>query len=300
MGISGSLQNFSLPEIFQIIENGLKTGRLSITFDLKNEDLQYDLVNYLWFKSGNFVALSKPYKHNLLLYVARKEKLICPQNFIKINTSKEVIQTPLGRHLLKERLLTIKDLDLLFKKQLETVYLLFEAERGNFIFEDIDENNLVAASKITFPLMEMVGQVCQPMTISLNAMRSLKYLNKRLMEQMPDPSSGLVRLVDNHDYKLLPIEACLWSDADKKTSLKKIAQKTLFDIQDLQKAALRLILIGLIEEVTITEYSPKITSSSFFTKEPAFSSRNPVLTQSKTKVSNSLLGNLVNFLRNNF
>jgi hypothetical protein len=39
MGISGSLQDFSLPEIFQVINNGSKSGRLSINSNLKDEEL---------------------------------------------------------------------------------------------------------------------------------------------------------------------------------------------------------------------------------------------------------------------
>lgn len=80
MGISGSLQNFSLPEILQIIDSGSKTGRLSISSGLKGQAAQNKGTNYLWFQKGNFVAFSNPFKYNNLLNLIKSENFIASKN----------------------------------------------------------------------------------------------------------------------------------------------------------------------------------------------------------------------------
>ncbi|VEP17259.1 conserved hypothetical protein [Hyella patelloides LEGE 07179] len=301
MGISGSLQDFSLPEILQIIDNGSKSGRLSITSSLKGKALQNQGTNDLWFKNGNFVALSNPFKYNNLLSLIKKENIISSKNIVKLYSLEREISIPLGEYCLQQSLLSVERVNQLLENQLKEVYSLFELDDGWFFFDDADSNNQVSEPKESFPLMEMTGKKCDTLTISLQGMRSLSKLDNRLTEQMPEPNSGLIKLEDNLNCKLLPIEACLWDDANGKMSLKKIAQKTLFEIQDLQTTALRLILIGLLEEVPVSREEPQTYAAPSLERKLALSSTNSMVkTKSQGKVSNSLLGNLVDFLRNNF
>lgn len=122
--------------------------------------------------------------------------------------------------------------------------------------------------------MEMTGCKCETLTVSLQGMRSLDKLDSRITEQISEPNAGFMRLVDKLKYKLLPIEASLWDDANSQTSLKKIAQKNMFEIEDLQAVALKLILIGLIEEVPVAKFSSRLYTAPEPKRELALSSGN--------------------------
>lgn len=301
MGISGSLKDFTLPEILQIIDGGSKSGRLLINSSLKGKELQDKSTNYLWFQEGIFVAISNPFKYNNLLNLIKKENLLSAKNIVKLYSLEKELNTSLGSYCLENSLLNIDRVKQLFEKQLEMVYSLFQLDSGWFVFEDADGNNQILESKEKFPFMEMTGENREALAIALQGMRSLEKLDARLIEQMPEPNSGFIKLVNRVKYKLLPIEACIFDDANGQSSLKKIAQKTLFEISDLQEAALRLILIGLLEEVPIAGYSSHSYNSIQLDREIATSSaKTAVKTKAKKQVSNSMLGNLVSFLRNNF
>lgn len=301
MGISGSLQDFSLPEILQIIDSGSKTGRLSISSGLKGQAAQNKGTNYLWFQKGNFVAFSNPFKYNNLLNLIKSENFIASKNIVKLYSIEPKLKVPLGQYCLETALLNIEQINILFEKQLAAVSSLFDANSGWFSFEDANTHSLITEQNESFPLMEMTGSQRKALSVSLQGMRSLKKLDARLREQMPEPSSGFIRLTDKLKYQLLPIENCLWDDANSQVSLKKIAQKTLFEIEDLQAAALRLILIGLIEEVSVAGFSSRPHTPITEKRELAFSSGSELVRQrTKSEVSSSLLGNLVKFLRNNF
>lgn len=301
MGISGSLQDFSLPEILQIIDTGSKTGRLSISSSLKGKGLQNNGTNYLWFKKGNFVALSNPFKYNNILNLIKKENFVSSKSLIKLYSVEPNLKVSLGQYCLETALLNTERINILFEKQLAAVYSLFEADSGWFAFENANPSSLITEQNESFPLMEMTGCQREALTVSLQGMRFLDKLDARLTEQMPEPNSGFIRVADKLKYKLLPIEACLWDDANAQSSLKKIAQKTLFEIEDLQAAALRLILIGLIEEVSVAGFSSRPYTALAPERELALSSGNKLVREKvKSEVSNSLIGNLVKFLRNNF
>jgi hypothetical protein len=342
MGISGSLQDFSLPEIFQIINNGSKSGRLSINSILKDEELTPQVLeeqdfqrgeansegvvlrkpqnikssqlphkpsvdilpdgfnnqgtNYLWFQNGNFVAISNSDRQNSLINLIKKENFLSSQNLVKLLSIEGNLDTSMGDYCLKNALLNFNQIDRLFEHQLEIVYSLFELENGWFVFEDANKHSQVSEYQENFSLKEMTGKKLEALTILLQAMRSLKKLNTRLKEQIPDPNSGLIQLTERLHFKLLPVEACLFDNANGQSPLKKLAQKNLFEIKDVQEAALRLILSGLVEEIPVT----KTISTCLEDKIVLPSEINTVSLKEKNQVRNSFLGNLVNLLRNSF
>ena len=55
MAISGFLSELSLPEIFQLLEQGNQTGRLTIKAQSPNSSLKGENF-YIWFKQGLIVA----------------------------------------------------------------------------------------------------------------------------------------------------------------------------------------------------------------------------------------------------
>ncbi|WP_245939995.1 DUF4388 domain-containing protein [Stenomitos frigidus] len=55
MAISGYLSEFSLPEIFQLLEQGNKTGRLSVQ-ERSQQSSCNGLTLHIWFKQGHIIA----------------------------------------------------------------------------------------------------------------------------------------------------------------------------------------------------------------------------------------------------
>ena len=285
MGIQGSLEMLSLPEILQIISNGRKTGSLDILYHEEKDSKRELLSRSIWFKDGKIIGVAFPFNPRSLVDIMRKEGLLSANQLVKIHRETRNLKIPLGYYCLQSSFLSAIQVKSLFKTQLEVLATLFELEEGKFVFQDSED----------FPLLEMTGESCEVTEIILRYMRSLSSLSKPLKQQVPQAHSGIIRLESDRDVSLSPIENCLLDDANGESSLKKIAQKTLFEISDLQQAALRLILIGLIDEVPVSSYA-LATAGPSTDSLPEVSRAN----KAKVKQDSSLFGNLVSFLRNKF
>ncbi|MGL5078825.1 MAG: hypothetical protein ACRDBG_23760, partial [Waterburya sp.] len=68
----------------------------------------------------------------------------------------------------------------------------------------------------------------------------------------------------------------------------------------IQQTALALIFAGLVEETPIISTVVKTKNVPNFATQTALIGENNIQTTSKSKASNSLINNLVSFLRNNF
>lgn len=63
MALTGYLSEYSLPEIFQFVEQGYKTGLLSIQSDASQQQEKY----YLWFQAGRIIAVADQLDNKCLL-----------------------------------------------------------------------------------------------------------------------------------------------------------------------------------------------------------------------------------------
>ena len=285
MGIRGSLELLSLPEVLQIISNGRKTGKLSILYYAKDDSTSEIIRRDIWFKNGKFICLVNPSSSKLLINILRKEELLSPNQLVKLYRETRNLTVTLGDYCVQNSFLESDEVTKLFKCQLKSLADFLSLEEGKFEFEDSE----------SFPLIEMTGKSYSVEKIILKYMRSLPKLSRQLKQQIPQTHNGVIRLESDHDVSLLPIENCLLDGADGESSLKKIAQKTLFEISDLQYAALGLILIGLIDEVPVSNYDFSTAASKSDNLFQAVSINN-----NQEKKNSSLIGNLVSFLRNKF
>lgn len=299
MSISGSLETFPLPELFQIIESGRKTGRLSINPGLKNTGSELRGAFYLWFERGNFVVVLNSLKYQSLISEIQRNGWVNSGLLVKV---KKLCQNqPLGTYLQQKKLLLSSQIDLLFQLQLDEVSKLFEINSAWFKFEEIDSNNKIPSDGEEFPWEEMTGKHKQATKLSLEAMRNFSNWDN-YMEEMPPQDSGLVKLLDEHDCQLLPLENYLWNTANGTVPLQKIAQEKQVSLEKVQHTALSMIFAGLVEEV------PVVYKSTIMTQTPKLSSQTALVggsnvaikSPNQSKVNNSLLNNLIGFLRNNF
>lgn len=58
MAITGNFADFSLPELFQFLEQGHKTGLLYIGFLPKESENSTTQVYYIWLHQGRVIAAS--------------------------------------------------------------------------------------------------------------------------------------------------------------------------------------------------------------------------------------------------
>jgi len=302
MTISGTLETFSLPELFRLLDSGSKSGRLIFQSspDINNPESQ---LYYLWFEQGWLVAVSdRLHPQNLIALlesrgwlnnkIATKLEQFCPEN------------EPMGIYLKRLKLVTSEQLREIFDFQLNIVYRLFENSTAWFQLDEISENSKIESLQ-TLPWLDMTGESIRATDIVLYALRSQKNWNI-FIEQLPEASYALQKLTPRPDLQLLPLELKILEFANGEVSLKAIATKIDESFTSVQKAAFRLILAGLIDEIPMANgsFSAVNPSDGSFFSPPRTTltdncSQTAIKNQptEKSRVSLSLLKNLINFLR---
>ena len=308
MSIRGSLKTFSLPELFQIIGSGRKSGRLklspSIKFDvspsIKFDDLHINATFELWFKRGYFVAITNSYQYQALIEKIQENAWIDSRVLVK-NKYLCTADQPFGEYLQEKNLINEVQLESLFNQQIDQVYKLFHIKDGSFKFEEVNQKNKIASDGETFPTKEMTGKQRKVMELSLVAMRDFSDWS-RFADDIPQADMGLRKLAKSCKIKLTSLEQYIWSSANGSISLKKLAKQKKVDLKTLQYTALSMIFSGLVEELPVVKSAEQFISNSPEKLRPNLVGvRNTaVKSKAKIKVSNSLINNLVSFLKDNF
>lgn len=278
MAIAGRLSEFSLGEILQLLEQGQKTGLLTIRAAYSpSEPLQNF---YLWFKQGQILAAANRLDYKGLINLIYQREWL-DQESEALWSEAFNSNRPLGLYLKHQELLSSEQLKLLFYAQvMRQVCTIFKFPDGWFNFE----------AKTAMPLAEMTGLSAAPTDITLEGLRSLKDW-RALSSKLPDPGSAIMSLtVDKPQLKINPLELRVWEFANGMEPLSVIAVKLQMSLEKIQQIAFRLMVVGLIEEI------PLVVSASNAT--PEIEIQNPELTSSSTQkpVSQSFLQSLVGFL----
>ncbi len=299
MSIQGSLETFSLPELFQIIESGHKTGRLTFNPDSKSANSNLKETFQLWFDQGNFLTIINSLKHQFLITEIQENNWGNTQSLVAIKDSCPQ-NLAFGTYLQNQNILTSSQVDSLFEGQIYEVTKLFNIDRAWFNFEETNNQGVIPSDGATFPWLEMIGKQKQATELSLQAMRNFSNWS-RFAADIPADDCGLEKLVTIHDFELSPLEEHLWQTANGSTALKTIAQNMGVSVEKVQQTALSIIFVGLVEEVTVTKPAMNINNATFAQQTTLGKEGNVAIkTKNKSKVSNSLINNLVSFLKNNF
>ena len=258
MTILSYLEPFSLPELFREIEAEQKSGRLVIKIlSTTTETSTLKGIYSLWFQNGYLVAISDRINYRGLIELIESLNWLSPLITKKLRTLCPP-EVPLGVYLYQNKLLTREQLSLIFQLQLHQVYKLFQLESGQFQFDELFE---LQDRLFTIPWLEMTGHRMRAIQVSMYALRLIPNWD-RFQEYFPEPISGLRSLVAQPPLKLLPLEQEIWDLADSRTCLNEIAQKSQQSIKTIQVTALRLILLGLLEETFIKSESPNLEENS--------------------------------------
>lgn len=277
MAIQGYLSEFSLAEIFQLLEQGDKTGMLTIR-GTASEREQAPKSHYIWFKTGRIVAAADRTDGEGLI------ELVTQRGWLGDRSAEKLAEfcgsgVPLGSGLKSCGVLQVEQLKLLFFVQvMQQVCALFGLDDGVFTFE----------SGAELPLREMTGLSKPATELTLVGLRALKNWSD-LIEKLPAPTSTLISMTEGQpSLPLNPPEQQVWGLADGTISLNAIAEQLPLPLETVQKIAFRLIVSGLAEEIPLVA-APPIA--------PETPPETPPEETETSALSSSFLQNLTSFLR---
>jgi len=240
MAISGYLSEFSLPEIFRLIEQGNKTGRLSLQERSENP-IHKGKIFRIWFKQGNIIAAADRIDGNGLLAMIQRRGWVSERVASRI-TEVCAIDQPAGLCLKEQGILEAEQLKLLFSHQvLQQVCKLFELQDGQFQFD----------TKVAPPISELTGLKAPPQEVTLAGLRALRDWTM-LLDKLPEPASGLVSIViDKPKLRLNQLEWQVWEFTNGDVTIQHIAKQLKLPLEKIQQVAFRLMVMGIAEEVPI-------------------------------------------------
>ena len=277
MAIRGLLSEYSLAEVFKLLEQGNKTGQLVLS---PTDNISETKTYYIWFRQGRIVgAADRRDFLGLTRLIAQRNWLSEP--IINTMVASCPIDLPLGLCLKSKNLLQPEQLKILFYVQvMQQVCNLFQLADAAFEFEAYPR----------LPMAEMTGLSSPGTEVTLAGLRALKDWSI-LAEKLPDPSSALISNIQGEPHlNLNRVESQLWQYCNKQVPLSTIATEMALPIPQIQQIAFRLIAVNVAEELPMLAFGqnlPKSPEPDLTREEEKATGKNP---------SQSLLSNLLNFL----
>lgn len=283
MALAGYLSEYSLAEICRFIYEGRRSGLLEIELD-SNEIAKPQKTQHLWIKNGRIIAVTSGMNGKELLTAIGQRKLIPPQQLAAIVSQIYQIDLPMGLYLQSQGLLDAEQLKLLYYAQtIAPLARLFEFNHSKFQFNAIRANSVGVLAR-----SEMTGIELTTREIGIKGLRTVKDWS-RWNNKFPDPNYALQKSESQlPDFRLDLTEIKLWSLADGRTPLTKLATQIDKSIEVVQWVSYRLILFGFVREIPLKPTPTIVTTTIPIPNLDA--DRN-------TTVSTSFLMGLKNFLR---
>ena len=250
MTISSSLASFSLPELFCLIEEEKKTGRLIVTLSVSSTENDLKSIYYIWFQDGYLVAITDRINCRGLIEfienrgwlsksITSRLRILCPP------------EMPMGVYLYKHKLLIKEKLSIVFQTQLHQVYRLFQIQNGSFRFDELSE---LKTRLLTVPWLEMTGHRMRATQVSIYGLRLIRDWD-RFADYLPEPNCVLQKLKTQPHLKLTPLESYVWQLATGEYSLIKMAELAKKKLRQIQITALCLMLVDLVDELPVSDYN---------------------------------------------
>jgi len=286
MAIKGILSDYSLAEIFKLLEQGNKTGQLVLSARSGSNWIADNTSYYIWFRQGRIVgAADRNDRLGLATLIAQRNWL--SQSIINTMVASCPIDLPLGLCLKSKNLLEPEQLKILFYVQvMQQVCNLFRLSDAQFEFE----------SNVLLPMAEMTGLSSPGTEVTLAGLRALKDWSI-LAEKLPEMTSALITSKQaDSNLNLNKVEAQVLQYSNKQISLQTIAKEMDLQGSQVQQIAFRLIAVNLAEEL------PMVALSSVKNEQKTLNFASTVEEEEKVSTggkqpSKSLLNNLLHFLQ---
>ncbi|HEY9709442.1 MAG TPA: DUF4388 domain-containing protein [Oculatellaceae cyanobacterium] len=285
MAITSCLSEFSLPELFQFLDQGSKTGLLTLRFQPDPHSPE-KRVRHALIHQGRIVAVTNRLDHQCLLAMICQRGWISPE-VLRDQVNKCPANIPIGLYLKTQGFLQPEQLRLLFHAQvLQPVCALFRLRDARFKFD----------SKATLPTTEMTGLSLSATEATLMGLRVLRDW-RALADKLPEPTSALSRVVvGKRHLRLDSLEGRVWQTANGSIALNALAGQFKQPIETIQQTAFRLISVGLVAEVPTIAPS-RARPSGEEVLESVSMAANPPKENNGQALSNSFMQNLLGFLR---
>ena len=284
MSLAGHLSEYSLAEIFHFVQDGNKTGVLSIEPDIGAAQFIKD-PHYISFQNGRIMAVANGagLGNRGLLKLMAQRKWLSPEQVALLETQVSLLTQPLGTYLKSRNAVNTEQLSLLFNSQvIATACKLFEVHRGQFSFNP----------QVPLAYAEMTGLSMTAQEVALLGLRMLKNWDD-LAPKLPDPNSGLQRFSTNlGGLRLDTPELNVWKLALGEISIAKMALNLGLDVDRVQQIGFRLSVIGLLHEVSVDSAQPPVNKMMDAPKPVCVDGGNAAV-----PVSASFLTNLMGFLK---
>lgn len=276
MAITGYLSEFSLAEIFQLLEQGHKTGLLTIR-TLMTPNTEQVKSHYIWLNQGRIIAAADCLNQKGLLYLISKRGWLGDRAASRLSQACS-LDTPMGICLKSQGVLQAEQLKLLFYSQvMRQVCALFELKDAWFEFNP----------RTPLPTAEMTGLSAPATDVTLAGLRALRDWSA-LSEKLPSPTSALISIIAGKPQaRINQTEWQVWEYTNGTVTLEAIAEQLRLPVEKVQQVAFRLIVVGLVEEIPMITTTPFTNSSTEMAHNVA----------EETTVSQSFLQNLVGFLK---
>jgi Domain of unknown function (DUF4388) len=283
VSLAGNLSEYSLAEILHFVQEGNKTGLLSIEPD-RGLNRSLSDVYYIACQNGRIMSVVPGHirQHHGLLGTIEQRRWLLPEKIAGLEAQLPLLRQPLGTHLKSLNLVTAEQLTLLYNSQvIATTCKLFEVNHGRFEF------NLQASLVYS----EMTGLNLSAHELALLGMRMLKDWSG-LDAKLPALDSALQRLSSElGSIRLDTQELKVWNLATCEIPIFKIAEQLGLDIQKVRQIGFRLSSIGLVQEVSAEPMQPP-RDEAMEAPPVCVGGGNP-----QVPVSASFLSNLMGFLK---
>jgi hypothetical protein len=237
MGITGSLTDVSLSEIFQLFERSKRTGLLTVeVVSGPSAPLAYNI----WVERGRIVAAANSPELGGLVSLIRQCQRISDRTFDKLLDWCCPLDDPLGLCLRQHSIISASQLEQIFQIQLlQQICPLLQLNEAQFKF----------TPKVVSPGRELTGLSIPATEAILMGLRVLQS-QERLVERLPDPNRGLIgRFAGQPYYQFDTLEWQVWQYTKGADSLQAIAQQLKLPLDQVQEIAFRMIAIGLAQDV---------------------------------------------------
>lgn len=287
MLVHGYLSQYSLAEIFNLIQEGKKNGVLSIepTYGLTDpaiaEESKLEIpCYYVSFQGGRVMSIfyGLEYENQDLLAMIVERQWIPLDQLKELKKKLNGVIMPWGLQLKVWEIISVEQLRLLFDIQaISKLSQIFGIYEGKFRFNP--------SAELNYP--EMTGLSLSARNAVLLGLRGLKDWSG-LTNKLPAPESGLQKFSSELQGSILENdEQLVWQLALGKMSMLKIAAQLNLEIDKVRQIGFRLCSIGLIHEVAV-ESLPPIEMA----KPVCVGGGNPSI-----QVSTAFLSKLIGFLK---
>lgn len=246
MAMLGDLKEFSLLELFKLVERGAKSGQLTIGSEIG--------IYRITFFKGRVVTASCPEAERQLSRLLAQSGLVSDRVVTKL-ASFCPLDEPLGACLCKQDLITPVALAQVFRQQLRLgIYPLLSLGEGPFKF----------ANNTPLPYREMTGLSQRAVVVALEGLRHPDY-TYQCETDLPPPETCLCRVGSEPPaFRLTPLE---WSILERlprqgsHTRLLDLSQRLATDLLKVRQVCDRLLRVEVIAEADPDERTEDVLPS---------------------------------------